>query len=108
MMGWYHDGSWGPGGWLLMTLSMTVVWGAVIAVLVMLFRFDRRTTPASGSYPWPARDPERLLGERFARGDIDETEYRLRLEVLRGSITASTRTAKARPTDGARGGDDRA
>ncbi|HLU63928.1 MAG TPA: SHOCT domain-containing protein [Protaetiibacter sp.] len=26
-----------------------------------------------------------MLAERFARGDIDEVEYRARLEVLRGS-----------------------
>ena len=108
MMGWYHDGSWGPGGWLLMTVSMAVVWGAVIAVLVMLFRLDRRTTPMSGRYLGPAGDPERVLGERFARGDIDETEYRLRLEVLRGNTTASASTAKTRPSEGVHGGDERA
>ena len=28
---------------------------------------------------------ERVLAERFARGDIDETEYRARLEVLRAN-----------------------
>jgi len=43
---------------------------------------------------WAARDrrmndgallAERTLAERFAKGDIDETEYRARLEVLRAN-----------------------
>ena len=83
VMGWYHDGSWGLGGWLFMTLSMTLVWGGLIAAVVVLFRADRKATrePAHGS---GASNPELVLGERFARGEIDEGEYRLRLEVLRG------------------------
>lgn len=33
----------------------------------------------------PARGAESTLAERFAQGDIDEQEYRARLEVLRAS-----------------------
>ena len=32
-----------------------------------------------------ARSAEQTLAERFAKGDIDETEYRARLEVLRAN-----------------------
>ena len=31
----------------------------------------------------PAADPEQLLRERFARGDIDEQEYARRLSILK-------------------------
>jgi putative membrane protein len=34
-----------------------------------------------------ARGGESVLRERYARGEIDETEYRQRLEVLRGDRT---------------------
>jgi len=83
MMGWYHDGSWGPGGWLLMTLSMTLVWGGLIAAVVVLFRSDHRAAQGP-AHPAAPSHPELVLAERFARGEIDEGEYRLRLEVLRG------------------------
>ena len=33
-----------------------------------------------------ARSAESTLAERFAQGDIDEKEYRARLEVLRASV----------------------
>ncbi|GAA4480968.1 SHOCT domain-containing protein [Microbacterium panaciterrae] len=39
--------------------------------------------------PWAAsaqsRSAEQILADRFAKGDIDETEYRARLEVLRAN-----------------------
>ncbi|MDQ4215221.1 hypothetical protein [Microbacterium capsulatum] len=39
--------------------------------------------------PWvgksQSRSAEQILADRFAKGDIDETEYRARLEVLRAN-----------------------
>lgn len=80
-MYWYH----GPGawGWLAMAIGMLVFWAVVIGVGVLLFRAlsrPGRSTPAAAPGPPPA---EQLLGERFARGEIDEDEYRRRLTVLR-------------------------
>ena len=40
MMGWYNDGSTGAGGWIAMILMMSLFWGAVIFVGVILFRGD--------------------------------------------------------------------
>ena len=37
----------------------------------------------------PARQAETTLAERFAKGDIDEMEYRARLEVLRANASPS-------------------
>ena len=44
-------------------------------------RRPRGLRPAVG----PRSSPESTLAERFAKGDIDETEYRARLEVLRAN-----------------------
>ena len=76
MMDWY-DGGLNWGGWLAMTAMMLLFWGGVFVALVVLFR---------GGGPWrrPAdRDPQQVLDERFARGEIDETEYHARRDVLR-------------------------
>lgn len=74
MMGWYHDGAVGWAGWLLMTAVMVAFWAVVVFALVALFRGT-----ASGQ---SRRTPDQILDERFARGEIDEAEYRARLEVL--------------------------
>ncbi|MET0641722.1 MAG: SHOCT domain-containing protein [Jiangellaceae bacterium] len=80
-MMWYGDGM-GGWGFVLMAVSTVVFWGALIAGGVALFRYLNRTAakPASSE----ARPtPEQLLAERFARGEIDEEEYRQRLDTLR-------------------------
>ncbi|MBN9170311.1 MAG: hypothetical protein J0I50_00210, partial [Microbacterium sp.] len=62
----------------------------VIAVLFAVFgRRWRRAALANGYGPHgrmnPGRQAEVTLAERFAQGDIDEVEYRKRLEVLRAN-----------------------
>lgn len=95
MMNWYDGGlSW--GGWLAMTAMMLIFWGGVIVALVALFR------GAGDGGPWrrPAdRDPQQILDERFARGEIDENEYHARQDVLRET--------DADPTGPGRGGERR-
>jgi putative membrane protein len=79
MDGWY-DGQWGVGGWIVMGLVMLLFWGVVVAVAVTLFR--RR--PESGGTPTSRHeDAERILSERFARGEIDEEEFTARRAALR-------------------------
>jgi len=89
MMYWYGSGmsGWGYG---LMTVSMILFWGAVIFGIVLLVRYFGRSgqPPAAPSPPQSAESPpspERLLAERFARGEIGEEEYQQRLAVLRGA-----------------------
>ena len=73
MMWWGGDG-W--GGWIPMTISMIVFWGAVIALVAWVVR-----RPDSGR--GPARpDPKTILEERFARGEIDREELEERRRVL--------------------------
>ena len=88
MMYWYGSGMSG-WGYALMTVSMILFWGAVIAGIVALVRYFGRSgqppeaSPSSQTPP-ASQTPEQLLAERFARGEISEDEYRQRLAVLRG------------------------
>lgn len=85
MMFWYdHDVSgW---GWFAMAVSMVLFWALIITVAVLLFRaFDRASaTGEHGSAP-AALKPEEVLAGRFARGEIDDEEYRRRLATLQDS-----------------------
>ncbi|AWB85929.1 SHOCT domain-containing protein [Mycetocola zhujimingii] len=80
-----HPGGWGGGpGWLFLLIPL--FW---IVVLALLFAFLGRRFRRSGP-PWAmahqaGRSAEATLAQRFANGDIDETEYRARLEVIRAN-----------------------
>ncbi|WP_400160517.1 SHOCT domain-containing protein [Arthrobacter sp. BPSS-3] len=80
MDGWYGSG-WGIGGWIVMAVLMLIFWGGVVTVVVLLLR---RPHPGQGFAERPAQDEaERILNERFARGEIDEQELTARRAVLR-------------------------
>ena len=79
--GW-NDGM-GLWGYVLMSISMVVVWGAIITGIVLLARSLRAPSPYD-AHPQPPRMAEDVLAERFARGEIDAAEYQNRLAVLRG------------------------
>jgi putative membrane protein len=84
MMFW--NGNMGGWGYVLMVISFVLFWGAVIAVVVLLARAlgpgTRGRNPEASPGPSPGY-AENLLAERFARGEIDESEYTSRLDVLR-------------------------
>jgi putative membrane protein len=79
MMWWYGGSGW--GGWLAMALVMAVLWGVVILGGLAAWRALRRDDDAEQWQRQP--DPERLLDERFARGEIDVEEYTRRRDLLR-------------------------
>lgn len=79
-MMWWH-GDWNGWAWLAMSASMLVFWGLVIWGVVTVARSVNQ--PARHTSDTPPRDPEQILRERFAQGDIDETEYEHRRQVLR-------------------------
>lgn len=81
MMDW--DAGWGLGGWLAMSLMMVVFWGGLIALVVLLVRGSFRSGQQPTDSSPPERNPEQVLAERFARGEIDEGEFARRSEVLR-------------------------
>lgn len=78
---------WGNGmsgwGYFFMALNMVLFWGLLITGIVLLVRYlgGQRHEPSSAS----GTGPQRVLAERFARGEIDEDEYRQRLKVLGGA-----------------------
>lgn len=80
-MWWMHD--WGAGWWLwvLMPVSMLVFWGLVIWAVVALVRGSDQNAGSART----GTGPERVLGERYARGEIDQDEYEQRLATLRGT-----------------------
>lgn len=73
--------AWGPGygpGWFIL---IPIFWILLIGFFIffsrrMYWRHRVQGDPASA---------EGVLRERYARGQIDETEYRQRLEVLRAN-----------------------
>jgi putative membrane protein len=87
-MYWYQDhmSGWGYG---LMAFSSLLFWALVVTGIVLLVRYLSRT---SGRSPGgDRRSAERILAERFARGEIDEEEYRRRLETLRATTDPAGR-----------------
>jgi len=79
MMWWYGNGI---SGWVmaLMMIGNVLFWAVIILGGVALVRYlmGDRSTVATDARP----TPEQLLAERFARGEIDEQEYRRRLDTL--------------------------
>jgi putative membrane protein len=74
---WHHHG--GPGWWLLFPICFGLLWLLVIGGGgYLLWRRTNAMRPAS-----PSSTAEAVLAERYARGEIDEDEYRERLAVLR-------------------------
>lgn len=73
-MRWQH-GQWGAGEWLAMSLVMLLFWSAVIGLGVWVVRSTghHAAAPLMGQQSSPRA--ERVLAERFARGEIDEQEY---------------------------------
>ncbi|WP_329282202.1 SHOCT domain-containing protein [Streptomyces sp. NBC_01451] len=69
--------------WFAMSISTVLLWALLITVAVLLYRtLNRSPEPPHTPAATPA---EQVLAERFARGEIDEEEYRRRLTVLRGN-----------------------
>jgi putative membrane protein len=77
MNGYYGNMGW--GGWMVMGVIMVAFWGLVIFAVISLFR---STTSPSPSRPNEA-DPQQILDERLARGDIDAADYQARRTALR-------------------------
>ena len=83
-----HPGyyGWGPGPWFLL---FPLFWLLAFVTIVLVVSRRRRAWGAGGPWqghagPWGAggRSARAILAERFARGEIEEAEYRARLEVL--------------------------
>jgi putative membrane protein len=78
---------YGPGPGFPFFFLIPVFWLLVLVGLVLLLRRGarRRWEAYGGPAFGPHRSPESTLSERYANGEIDEVEYRSRLEVLRAN-----------------------
>ena len=75
-----HMSGW---DWFGSSVVMILFWGLLITGIVLLVRYLRSDHPGQGP---TAATAEQVLAERFARGEINETEYRDRLATLRGQV----------------------
>ena len=83
-----HAGPWAAGfGWVFFLIPL--FWLLVVGLIIFGVSRRHRAWAAEGSgpgAPWSrGASAESTLAERFAKGDIDEVEYRARLEVLRAN-----------------------
>jgi putative membrane protein len=68
---------WGTGyGWIWMTLIWVIIIGAVVWAVTRSSARDRARRRGG------SQDARGILDERFARGEIDEDEYRRRRDQL--------------------------
>lgn len=71
-MGWDHMGGWGMvWGWLFLALLIV---GLVVLVVVLVRLLSARGQRPDDSPSGHSRARE-VLDERYARGEIDDTEY---------------------------------
>ncbi|MGE3137924.1 MAG: SHOCT domain-containing protein [Thermoleophilia bacterium] len=78
-----HNGDWGWGGWLVMSLTMLAFLALVAWGVFLVWRSTAHPHHSDQSRPSSDRpSPQEILAERFARGEIDAEEYRARLAAL--------------------------
>lgn len=74
--GYDHNMMWGVG--LFGGFMMLLFWGAIITLVVIAVRSLLKSSDASST----AEDALELLKQRYAKGEIDEDEYRKRKSTL--------------------------
>ena len=83
-MGYYWNGPMNNTNWWpFMVLMMLIVFAALFLALFALLRHYRPVHHLAT--PAPRSSAVAILQERFARGELNEEEYRLRLKLLRDS-----------------------
>ena len=84
--GWHHGV--GPWWWMFMALMMVAFWVGVVWLIITLIRHRGGSINGAAASPPTNRgadrpDPEDILHERLARGEIDIDEYHQRVDALR-------------------------
>jgi putative membrane protein len=91
-MMWWHDSGW---TWLWMTVMMVAFWAFIAVAIVVFVRALGSAQNGGWSAQAPARSPQDILAERYARGEIDSEEYQRRLHDI-ASHAAQSRGARLR------------
>jgi putative membrane protein len=74
------DGGW--HGWIFGPIMMIVFIALAVAAVVFLVRVLGGHSHAATPYAPPGKSPLDILKERFAKGEIDKTEFEERRRVL--------------------------
>ncbi|MDH6193999.1 putative membrane protein [Mycobacterium frederiksbergense] len=80
--GWMWDGGYGGWGWIVTAGVLTLLFAVVIIGIVLAVRYLSGEHRGVAGAP-QTRGAEDVLGERLARGEIDDDEYRRRMTALR-------------------------
>ena len=80
-----HMSGW---AWVFMGFGSVLFWAALVFGIVVLVRYWMGSNLFAGGGRAGA---EELLAQRFARGEIDEAEYRQRLAVLANRTQSPSR-----------------
>lgn len=78
-----YSGGWGWAGWLVMTVVIVAFFALAITAIVAGVRYVSSGGHGPIRHARDTQTPEHLLAERYARGDIDDEEYRRRVTLLR-------------------------
>ncbi|NNN15434.1 MAG: SHOCT domain-containing protein [Acidimicrobiaceae bacterium] len=80
MMYEFGNQGWGAGGWIFMAVAMVIFWAIVVFGVIALVRYVGHNYRNDPSIP---KDPESILKERFAKGEIDEESFRKSIATLK-------------------------
>jgi len=83
-MGYYWDNQMNAGSWWpFMGFVMVIFFVALIVGIVSLLRYREHAHHPNAPVTTRTSSAVAILQERFARGEINEDEYRTRLKLLR-------------------------
>jgi putative membrane protein len=74
-----------------MSISTALFWVLMFVGIVLVARYLGDHRPQQPDRPARLSSAEQILAERLARGEIDEDEFRRRLEALRGQADSRAR-----------------
>lgn len=108
-MNYYRPGHhflWGGLGvwfWIVMVVIVVALCGLLVVGIIWLVRSGR---PQPARPTWapaphlPASPAEAILFERFARGEIDEAEFRSRIAAMRSAAPVQPESPQSPPQPG--------
>lgn len=79
---WLDHGGGGVGHWLVLILGTLAVWGLLLPLIMRLVDSLTRSQTDSRWQRRATARPDELPAELYARGEIDEEEFILRLRAL--------------------------